>query len=770
MVKKLRLIIPVFLYSLVFLFFFRNPVTGGEVWYCCDNLLINIPARVFETRQLLDTGRIPLWNPYIFSGTPFLADINLSPLYPGFIPFFFLDPFRALSVVILIHLWLAGIGAYLLLRTFGVSRSGSLFAAVTFGFSGTLISYTNNLPMMQVVGLLPWVVLGWIRFINNSNVSNQIAVILISSLQVLAGHPQLVYYTWIFVISYLFTVPRIPVPAKLSLLTRIILPVISLCAVQLIPAGELALLSDRVRQGWDYAVFGSYNPIWLAKLLLPSLMGNQQDGTVWIQLGSLMGYMGILPVLLMMTGYRRSRNTVFLGIWVILSLVLSFGKFTPLYALYYQFIPGAAFFRVPAHFLLITALSVSLLAGFALDAFFSRQTGPKWLLITGLAAILSGFVLYVFRAGISVKFLIFLSAYGARGAQKAEILGQAGTIRLVTDIAVNFGLIALYCLLITVLSGIARRNRILTAGLIILAAIADFQLYSTRNVITIPTGQIRSYSSAVSVSQAGDYPNPAVRIYTGPDAYTADPEFGIGLNADLREAYWQMRILRPDYNILFPYYSADGYASLAPAATIKYLERNFPTAAYPGNEYRSEALRLSAVGYILDIAGRNITGFRQDPISGGSDIALYRSFVMPSQLTLISPDSSIPVQAAAYAAGFLSTDLSATVASTLVYSDTFYPGWSARIDGNQVPVTEYAGVYKSVPISPGYHTVEFSFEPESVIAGLTLTIFGGIYLIILGVGRVHPAGIRNQGINAAVINRTRLANTPRYPTIISRRN
>lgn len=53
-------------------------------------------------------------------------------------------------------------------------------------------------------------------------------------------------------------------------------------------------------------------------------------------------------------------------------------------------------------------------------------------------------------------------------------------------------------------------------------------------------------------------------------------------------------------------------------------------------------------------------------------------------------------------------------AGVLVRRETFFPGWSARLDGRPVPIAPAQGVFQSVPLPPGNHTVTFSFSPPNL--------------------------------------------------------
>ena len=58
----------------------------------------------------------------------------------------------------------------------------------------------------------------------------------------------------------------------------------------------------------------------------------------------------------------------------------------------------------------------------------------------------------------------------------------------------------------------------------------------------------------------------------------------------------------------------------------------------------------------------------------------------------------------------------------LVLTDTFYPGWSAFVDGERVPVQRVNYLFRGVPLAAGTHRVTFRFVPTSVLVGAGLSI------------------------------------------------
>ncbi len=192
---------PVFILALLLVIFFFRQIFSGEVIYCCDNLSINIPSKIYLIDQL-KSGHFPLWNPYNLSGTPFLADINLALLYPLNLLYFFLSPFRALTWSIIISVFVSLTGTFLVAKSFKQSNLASIAGAIVFGFSGMLVTYTNNIPLLQTASLLPWVFWGVKEFMDRQNIKALIIASVLAALQVFAGHPQLTYLTWLLIFTY----------------------------------------------------------------------------------------------------------------------------------------------------------------------------------------------------------------------------------------------------------------------------------------------------------------------------------------------------------------------------------------------------------------------------------------------------------------------------------------------------------------------------------------------------------------------------------------
>jgi uncharacterized membrane protein YfhO len=75
----------------------------------------------------------------------------------------------------------------------------------------------------------------------------------------------------------------------------------------------------------------------------------------------------------------------------------------------------------------------------------------------------------------------------------------------------------------------------------------------------------------------------------------------------------------------------------------------------------------------------------------------------------------------------------------VVLSDQYYPGWRARVDGEETDIFRANGVVRGVVVPPGEHTLTFSYRPRKIYASLVVSGIS-VLLCVLLVGRLSGQG------------------------------
>ncbi|SEW05632.1 membrane protein YfhO [Prevotella aff. ruminicola Tc2-24] len=98
-------------------------------------------------------------------------------------------------------------------------------------------------------------------------------------------------------------------------------------------------------------------------------------------------------------------------------------------------------------------------------------------------------------------------------------------------------------------------------------------------------------------------------------------------------------------------------------------------------------------------------------------------------------DTTSIVTITGYEPNRLTYDVNSDKGGVLVFSEIYYPGWTATVDGKPVELGRVDYVLRALQIQPGKHQVELSFFPKSVDMTETVayTAFGVLLLVLVGI-------------------------------------
>jgi len=228
-------------------------------------------------------------------------------------------------------------------------------------------------------------------------------------MQILAGHPQYVYYTAISVLLYVAFCLRNQERRILALLSVACIYAVAtgIAAVQLITGIETA--RETVRStgvSFHFASMFSYPPENLISLISPFFFGDIKSIPYWgrAYLWAMTFYIGITGFLLALYGAicGEKQTKRYAGVMVICLLILALGKNTPLFQVLYNFFPGFNMFRGASKFIFPATLFLTMLTAIGMDRLLKQETVAIHKIVYVL--VLIGSILLVMALLISPQF------------------------------------------------------------------------------------------------------------------------------------------------------------------------------------------------------------------------------------------------------------------------------------------------------------------------------------------------------------------------------
>ncbi|MCK5786387.1 MAG: hypothetical protein KAH54_07500 [Candidatus Sabulitectum sp.] len=695
------------------------------------------------TESRLSQGELPLWNPYIFCGVPFYASFSSPVFYPlRGLPMILFGSEVAIRFLFPVHLILAGLFAWLFLKSISVSRWGSLvgaFAYASGAWANTLFyaGHGSKIICWAWLPLLLWAVVKWAGSRDTRYIAFGATAI---GMQGLSSHPQMILYSsGCALILALFMVkkPFIRSTAvNLGGLAAILLLGGSLAAVQLYPG---YLFSKHTSRGEDLSLeaASSYSlaPEETLTMFLPAMFGLRHgftDSTVsgipvyFGRLGLRLSseFMGvsffILGLIGLMSGKNRKVKFALLTLAVI-GTIVSWGGYTPVFSLLYKVFPIFRKLRAPHMAAFVTTSSLAIASGMGFDALFAGGLNTEKLKKTMLVlAGASGLFLILLLAAEPVSKAMQASWWTRNGVADPSPFGGILTRRaslLSSDLLRAFTVTGIIAAMVFMVR--KSKGSVLLFALTILAVASVELIPFNRNFqVFLPSTTIESMF---------------------PD------------RPQLRDMAGEGRVF-PGGNELVPLgiRSVYGYHAAKPAATDRLMTlvrasspwvlRQTAMTAFSSTEGNASweqlrpALAEGIPGYPADpmprafiprsvLAGSVDTGFQA--IENGIDPQI-RTYILDSPSThdgvvgkteiLVDLPELVTVRTETSGPGFL------------VLADSWYPDWEVTVDGSPATLHRANGWMRGVQIPGGEHVVEFSYSNRNVVIG---GILSGVALLLI---------------------------------------
>lgn len=349
--------------------------------------------RAFGAEMFRATGQIPEWNPYLFGGMPFIAAMHGDIFYPTAWLRWFLPVDTAMNLGFALHLLLAGVAMFALLRALRFGFGAALVGGTAFQLTGIVASlvHPGHDGKLFVSALAPLVFLALHRAVIGRRHAAYGVLALLVGLCMLSPHYQLTYYLLVaaglWTLWLVFLAPGKPAGnplLPLGLALAAVLAGIAISAVQALPFLEYVPHSPRAvegaSRGWDYATSYSLPRAELVSTVLPEFNGTVESywGENPIKLHT--EYLGAIVVALAAFGWgarkRRPELLALLGIGA-LFLLVSLGRHTPFYRAWYEVMPMMKSVRAPGMAFMLVALPAAAWAAAGAERLFRMEVSPR---------------------------------------------------------------------------------------------------------------------------------------------------------------------------------------------------------------------------------------------------------------------------------------------------------------------------------------------------------------------------------------------------------
>jgi len=746
-------------------------LSGGDI----THYLLYLRSFVAET---IKHGIIPFWNPYIFSGVPCAAGMQPAVFYPlNLVIFTLLPSHLGITVSAVIHLFLSGCFAYIFMKALKCPWTSALTTAFIFMFSGFQMThlYAGHADIFSASIWLPLILFFIEMTVQTMGFSYCILGSLAIGIQFLSGHPQISFYTYllsgvyaafrlgIIILNkeYAKAVKLLPLLGMMGMIAGCI------ACIQIFPTLELPAYSSRSGgTGYDFNTFSSFPPENILSFFFPMLFGNSLDIPYWGRglLHEICGFVGIIPLILAIMAIVSKRNayTILFSVLAMVSLLLSFGKYTVMYKLCYEFIPGFDLFRVPGRMMYLWTFCLAVLAGFGSSSLMELPKRKQVVLfsqifgVLGILAMLSSFFIDAdtWRSLIQISYGWEERIFGAPDL-KENLTGML----LIAKKSIFLG--AVFLMLGAMLLYICGREwgRALIRYLIPAIIIADLWIFCSPYITTVDSSRCEWDKNMVDFLKEDKEP---FRIVTMTDdaSLNRGMSYGIsnigGYSPTILKRYQEFinisQGLAPETPTVVMRIAE--YSRLLDLLNTKYFiipsqnpishpqfKLTFSDSTINIYQNRNCMKRAWIVHNFKVVHGRDAIFTALKKISYADEVILEEK---PTIKQSVSRGKEAYPEIIRHSPNEIIMNVGMAQDGFLVLSEVFYPGWKAIVDGRQQKIYQANYILRAIELKKGKSTVRMVYDPWWLKWSLIISLIAGCFIV--GIFRVcHKINVLHRG-------------------------
>jgi len=725
-------------------------------------------------REIVLGGEFPYWNRYYSAGQPIAANPEYEVFYPPQWLILLPDYDLGYRLHIIVHIPIAAIGMYLLLRSLRLRIAAAFFGGVVFAIGGVSLSMINLLPILFCVVWIPYILLFTRRFLRAPNLRDFALASFFLGIEGLVGEPTSIMQTALLMSAYgLWRAVKADRPLLTLARNAVLVGLIGLFgflggAAQLLPA--LDHVGDSVRsRPFELGLVTTWSmpaarPL---ELIYPSIFGHLFDvpGAYWGAglyprtsspfIFSI--YLGLVAAAMIVGAVAgRVRGLAFAALLVAVTLPIALGGNTPLFD-GLDALGLTQSIRYPEKFAYVGLFALNVLAAVAFDRYLRRDAKVRRAAVVFAAASAIAAAIF-FVATFTPLYDMFAKA----------VWGMTDKARIATAISVareGWGLAALRGLAVAGLLAVGwTRRRIAWHAAAIVLMLIDLAPIGLSVLPRFPAKFFTMPEAAAELPRGGE----PYRVFHEADWYggsqPSNSYFGVG-----SDAYWVVR------NGVFPMTTATwgiqtvlerDYDKTALLPTVDIVDAMWRVRDAGVKNWREVFGSMSNVGSVVqyrpfDAEKKRIKGnfkksrpvdfMPQDPapryyfasrlIEARDADAMVRRIIKGDWCrdcayvaTGAGKVATGRVVSARETANSARIDVDSAGDAFLVMSVTPHKYWAAKLDGRAIPIVTTNVAYQGVRVPAGRHVVEVEYRNTLVVRAAMLS--GSVLLVLLAVAVV----------------------------------
>ncbi|NVO01795.1 MAG: YfhO family protein [Bacteroidetes bacterium] len=662
--------------------------------------------------ECLQNNYLPLWNPYQSLGYPVHADPQSSAWYPlvWIIGFFKGYNIYSISFEFFFHIYLAGVGMFLLLKELKNRVFVSLFFAASYMLSGFFIGNAQHLYWIISAAWIPFIFLYYIKFTKSFSYFHSLTAGFFTFLLITGGYPGFTIVLGYILVAYfcfkLYLLLRNSQKTEVFKLIKLnlvfLFSTLIFSSVYIISIYNVLPFMNRASSlSIEMTQFGLFSPQCSLSFFTPFAITSVYN---FFDTDPSMAnvYFGITSFVFFIFFFfcKKTRIHYFILLCLIICLLASFGSYTPFRAFLYEYIPFMNLFRFPALFRLFVIIFAIILSAHAMNTFMKEILINK----KRISRIIGIFILFFLGLIIcsalnnSFNILEVLKNTSFKYSEKSSLWEHIAFQSIIQIILLSF------LFLVVIKANKIRVLLILFSLILVVDLVVASRLNEPYSVYIeeCKSSEVKKYSEGFPKG----FPLPdSTKIINHIDAGNGKSPLWRNMSIFHKRVAWDgfTSFYLKNYNYLID--SIPDFLKIVTNNQFAYFSSSINTMDSVKLKLKMGSINSKEV-FFKSSDYQSVKSMKF--VSQTSDSIYYSSF-SPNGFTIVSKNGNQEL---------------------LCILQSYFPGWTATVNNEKVKVYETNQSFMTIILPPGRNEIKFKYDSKSVKIGFYISLFSLIIFFL----------------------------------------